>query len=66
MSIQHSFKPRLYQDLSINHAVDILGCNIWAGMGMGKKVGDALHSGRSLHGGCRNTARAGSRAAARG
>ncbi len=38
MSIQHSFKPRLYQDLIINHEVDILRCNIWAGMGMSKTV----------------------------
>lgn len=33
-----TFKPRLYQDLIINHEIDILRCNIWAGMGMGKTV----------------------------
>lgn len=32
------FIPRPYQDLIINHEIDILRCNIWAGMGMGKTV----------------------------
>ncbi|HAX7483016.1 TPA: DEAD/DEAH box helicase [Escherichia coli] len=32
------FTPRPYQDLIINHEIDILRCNIWAGMGMGKTV----------------------------
>lgn len=32
------FTPRPYQDLIINHEIDIHRCNIWAGMGMGKTV----------------------------
>lgn len=32
------FTPRPYQDLIINHEIDILRCNVWAGMGMGKTV----------------------------
>ena len=32
------FTPRPYQDLIINHEIDTLRCNIWAGMGMGKTV----------------------------
>ncbi|MDF3613667.1 hypothetical protein P3S34_26590, partial [Enterobacter hormaechei] len=33
-----TFTPRLYQNLIINHEIDTLRCNIWAGMGMGKTV----------------------------
>ncbi|EHA7271880.1 DEAD/DEAH box helicase [Salmonella enterica] len=33
-----TFKPRPYQELIINHEIDTLRCNIWAGMGMGKTV----------------------------
>ena len=32
------FSPHPYQDLIINHQIDIMRCNIWAGMGMGKTV----------------------------
>ncbi|HCP5333231.1 TPA: ATP-dependent helicase, partial [Escherichia coli] len=32
------FTPRPYQDLIINHEIDIMRGNIWAGMGMGKTV----------------------------
>lgn len=34
-----TFKPRPYQELIISHEIDIIRCNIWAGMGMGKTVG---------------------------
>lgn len=33
-----TFKPHPYQDLIINHEIDIHRCNIWCGMGMGKTV----------------------------
>ncbi|EAA6845003.1 ATP-dependent helicase, partial [Salmonella enterica subsp. enterica] len=32
------FTPRPYQNLIINHEIDISRCNIWAGMGMGKTI----------------------------
>lgn len=56
------FSPHPYQDLIINHQIDIMRCNIWAGMGMGKTVAtltaleDLLWQGQ-------NTPRTGPRAA---
>ncbi|MCJ8695571.1 DEAD/DEAH box helicase [Escherichia coli] len=38
MTSSKVFTPRPYQDLIINHEIDTLRCNIWAGMGMGKTV----------------------------
>ncbi|MDX7998797.1 DEAD/DEAH box helicase [Xenorhabdus sp. Reich] len=32
------FTPRPYQNLIINHELDMPRCNVWAGMGMGKSV----------------------------
>ncbi|MEQ1975011.1 DEAD/DEAH box helicase [Xenorhabdus sp. SGI240] len=32
------FTPRPYQNLIINHELDLPRCNVWAGMGMGKTV----------------------------
>uniref|UniRef100_UPI0006C5DD1C SNF2-related protein n=1 Tax=Xenorhabdus sp. GDc328 TaxID=742178 RepID=UPI0006C5DD1C len=32
------FTPRPYQNLIINHELDMPRCNVWAGMGMGKTV----------------------------
>ncbi|AWD03984.1 DEAD/DEAH box helicase [Klebsiella aerogenes] len=37
-----AFKPRPYQDLIINHEIDIERCNIWAGMGMGMGMGKTV------------------------
>lgn len=38
MSNPHTFLPHPYQVLIINHEIDTLRCNIWAGMDMGKTV----------------------------
>lgn len=59
------FKPRVYQDLIINHEINIERCNIWAGMGMGKTVA-TLTALEDLHVRRGNPAGAGPRAAARG
>lgn len=56
------FSPHPYQDLIINHQIDIMRCNIWAGMGMGKTVA-TLTALEDLYGRGRNTPRTGPRAA---
>ena len=58
------FTPRPYQDLIINHEIDIHRCNIWAGMGMGKTVATLTTLEDLFMAG--DSARAGSRAAACG
>ncbi|MDR5615559.1 MAG: ATP-dependent helicase, partial [Arsenophonus sp.] len=35
-TIAKTFTPRPYQNLIINHLLDIKRSNVWAGMGMGK------------------------------
>lgn len=52
------FTPRPYQDLIINHEIDIHRCNIWAGMGMGKTVATLTTLEDLFMAGSRDTARA--------
>ncbi|STD14146.1 Superfamily II DNA/RNA helicases, SNF2 family [Enterobacter asburiae] len=65
MTSSKIFTPRPYQDLIINHEIDILRCNIWAGMGMGKTVATLTTLEDLFMAGAENTARAGAGTAAR-